>query len=249
MKTFFKLLILLSLCACGAHNQDVKTLSPEGVSQEIQAETDPILIISNKINEGDVLGVREVIENGLDINSYNKEGFTFVMLAIRANQFAVLEYLISAGSDLEMRSLDDKKFTAHEFIKNNEKMPDPIKDVFYSILSKAEFDLEVLSSFLFTSVDSRNHFLLKWVLEKGVDPNYVNAESNSTPLIRMFEVGLENEPEIEELKQVFNVLMAHPEIDPSKEVFGATALFWAETQAFFIPAYQYFVNELKNRGA
>ena len=94
---------------------------------------------------------------------------------------------------------------------------------------------------------------LKWLLEKGADPNNIRKTSSGsdkdTPLIYLFSLrGVEGEA-FTKLTAIFDLFVSHPSIDLNLEVKRSTALEKAQRRADQDPNYRPLVEELVRLGA
>lgn len=245
----FLLLSLLSL-GCGSHSQSIRTLSPDGKKTEIGEEKDPTLRLTNAVNNGDLDTVIEAIESGAKVDTLSKDGLPLLIIAIRAGQFAILEYLVVSGADIGFLTESeefDPSVDAKMYVESLE-LDEKVKAIYLAILNQEPFEAQALNLFLFDAVLFKNPDLMAWLLAKNADPNYVRKDEfgfeKDTPLIFMFSSGFEGD-ELAQLKKVFDVLIAHPDTDPSFDVFGLTAIMMAEMQLGFNPAYQSMVDLMK----
>ncbi len=95
--------------------------------------------------------------------------------------------------------------------------------------------------------------MVRWLLEKGVDPNVVplneSGRPTDSPLIYLFKLkGVEGD-EFINLKKVFDVLVNHPDIDVNLEVGRDKPLKKALSRLKRDPNYQPMVDKLISMGA
>ena len=241
--------ISVFLFGCGKHEQTLRRISPETKVVEV-GEKDPTLKLINAINSGDLNKVKSAISEGADVNTLTDEGLSLLIIAIRAEQYAIVDYLIQQGSD-PLQKTESKDYNppidAFEFV---ETLPfdQQLKEIFVGILNKEEFDGSVLNEKMFQAILFKNNFLVSWLLEKGADPNYVQDRKH-TPLIFLFKQrGIEGS-DLKKLEVVFEILVSHPEIDVNKKVRRDTPLRKAQQRLDANPEYQGMVNKLIELGA
>lgn len=253
MKIIF-LLFLFFLASCGSHSQSLIRRTSQDPAQNVK-ETDQTLILLNAINVGDLDTIRKLSGQGANLDVRNNEGLTLIMISIRAQQFAVVEYLVSQKVNLEMTTDStefDPALTARQYLESL-AMDDEVKGVFRDLIEQNPFDIERLSEFIFSAITFKNVDLLKWLFSKGVDPNFVRLSSSGRPkdtaLIYLFSLrGVEGK-EFEKLKALFDVLVSQDGIDVNLEIKGRTALEKAQRQLKQNPDYQPLVDRLIAMGA
>ena len=98
--------------------------------------------------------VKDAVQKGRDLNIYNNEGLTLVMVAMKARQFAVTEYLVEQKVDLDMQT-DSKdiapSLNARDFLKST-SMEDEVKNIFLGILDQEKFESEKLENFVYSAI-------------------------------------------------------------------------------------------------
>lgn len=255
MKNGFFLIILCLVCSCGKHQQSLSRVEPKQIINDV-GETDETLILINAINSGDLRQVKKSIEGGkVDLTARDNQGLPLLILAIQAQQFAIVEYLIEMGVDPSLTTESDEikpDLDAYSYI-DTAAMDDEIKDILLGILKKESFDLETLAEFVYSAITFKNHFLVDWLLEKGVSPNHIRLSQSGrpkdSPLIYLFSLrGVEGE-DFKMLTKVFEVLMSHPDVDVNMEVKKNTPLEKARARLKSDSAYQPLVDQLIAKGA
>lgn len=249
MKKDFLLILSFFICtACGSHSQElfrIDSISPAKSTEE----KDFTLILINAVNAGDLNKVKEAIEGGGDVNTMSNEGLTLIMIATRSQQFAVLEYLIQSGADVELESQFEPTTKVYDFIGGD----DETVAILSAIINREELNGDLLTSSMYSAIQLMNIDNLTWLLEKGADPNNIRKTSSGsekdTPLIYLFSLrGVEGEA-FTKLKAIFELFVSHPSIDLNIEVKKSTALKKAQTRASQDPAYQPLVDKLISMGA
>ena len=92
-------------CAAGAGNLDVlKLLKERGANIHVQCEMGDNSIMSASIGTGDCNTVRWLIEQGVDVNHCDKEGFTAVLNAAQQGNLDVLKLLKESGADIHVQN-------------------------------------------------------------------------------------------------------------------------------------------------
>ncbi len=254
MKVFFVTLFLCFMVGCGQHSQSLSRVESKRPVQEV-GETDQKLILLNAVNSGDLEVVKDLVDNGVELNIRNNEGLTLIMVAIRAQQFAVMEYLVAQAVDLELQSdSEDYKpdVNAREYAESLGMDPE-LRDIILGILNQESFDIEKLGSFLYSSITFKNIDLLDWLLGKGVDPNLLRLSSSGrpkdSPLIYLFSLRGVEGVELQKLRGLFDLLVSHPDIDVNLKVRRDTPLSKALSRLEDDPAYQPMVDRLLAMGA
>lgn len=253
----FLILFSLSLCfflACGLHDQKLKRLESKEPAK-VAGETNAQLILENAVNSGDLVAIKEAQGLGADLNQRNNEGLPLLMVAIRAEQFAVTEYLVKEKVDLDLLTENptiDPSQDVREYLEGLAMAP-AIKKIFSDIIEQKNLETASLTETLYSSITFKNHFLLKWLFDKGVDPNVVRMSASGrpkdSPLIYLFTLkGVEGE-ELEKLKGIFDVLVSHPSIDVNLKVKRNTPLKKAKSRLKRNPQYQSMVDRLIELGA
>jgi ankyrin repeat protein len=249
MKSVLLILVIFIFGACGSHKQTIERVTPFTKTTE-SGETNPTLKLINAVNSGNLDEVKTAIDEGADLTTLTEEGLTLLIVGIRAEQYAIVDYLIAQGADPTQTTTSEEfesPINAFEFVQA-QPFDQEIKDIFVGILNKEEFDGTVLNEKMFNAILFKNKFLVSWLLEKGADPNYVQDRKH-TPLIFLFKQrGIEGQ-ELDKLEEVFDVLVSHPEIDVNKKVRRDTPLSKAEQRLRSNPEYQGMVNRLIEMGA
>ncbi len=259
MKSLIWILFLLILSSCGSHEQSLTRVSPEKPVVKV-GETDPTLQLVNAVNSGDLVQVKASIEMGASLQVLTEDGLTLLIVALRAEQYAILDYLIQKGANpLQKTSgaVFDPALDSFGFIENILNVNSDVKELFKGILRAEEFDVSILNEKMFDAGNIKNKDLIAWLLARGADPNFV-LKNRETPLIFLFKQrGLSGE-ELERLKQVFNVFLDHPKIDVNIKVGRreTTALEKAmERRDSYGDGssermiYQDMINQLRSKGA
>jgi ankyrin repeat protein len=255
MKLLF-VLLFFNLVSCGFHEQSIRTQQAQEEAKEVGEETDPTIRMVKLINDGDLKGLKGEVEGGGDINARNNEGLTLIMIAMKAQQFAIVEFLAQQGADLDRltESADiDPAQNALEYLTGLGFDPE-VEGIVLSILNKEEFDYQALGDNLFKALLFRNGSLLQWLLDKGADPNHPELSSNgavrNTPLTYIFSFRGQKGEDLPPLRTVFEILVAHQGIDVNFRVRrNRTALFHARRRLEEQPGYQPFVDRLLALGA
>lgn len=252
------LVVLVLTCflfaACGQHQQSLVRVNSKGSIAQA-GETDSKLILINAINSGDLDKVKSALEEVKDVNTYDSEGLTLVMIALKAQQFAVVEYLVLMDADLELKTNSKEiqpSLSAREYLANM-MMDEQTKSVMQALLNKENFEIVQLNDFIYSSINFKNASLLDWLLAKGVSPNTIrkspNGKDKDTPLIFLFSLIGVKDQEFVKLNGVFNLLVDHPDIDVNLKVKGDTALGKALRRLKSDSAYKGMVDRLKSMGA
>jgi uncharacterized protein YcfL len=269
MYSVFIYLILLALTNCGSHQQNLFRIDEKSLIQESK-EKDLELILINAVNAGDLKQIEASINQGIDINIRNNDGLTLIMIAITAQQFAVMELLVNKGVNLELTTQTDRikpDKSALEFLEEL-KLDNKIKTIMKGILTKQEFPITELNNFIFSAISDKNIYLVDWVLKKGVSPNLIRMTSSGkeddSPLIYLFSLkGVKDltekdpatdevkivAPNFQNLKKIFYMLVSHPDIDVNRKVGRDTPLGKAKTRLKQDANYQEFVDKLTSMGA
>lgn len=245
---------LFFLASCGSHDQNLKRSEVKEPIEKIE-EKNPEQILINAVNSGDLEQVKKSLAEGMDVNLRNNGGLTLLMVAIQARQLAVMELLVESGADRELKTENadyDPALDALQFLATLELSED-LNDIYESIIKSQPFELEALQEFLFLSVTAGDKHLMKWLLDKGMDPNTLEYSGSGKPkdsvLISIFRrKGVEGDAFIA-LKEVFDVLVAHPDIDVNLKVRKDTPLSKAKSAEERDPNYSYFVKKLIDLGA
>ncbi len=247
-------LFLCFMVGCGQHSQSLSRVESKRPVQAV-GETDQKLILLNAVNSGDLEAIKGLVEQGVDLNIHNNEGLTLIMVAIRAQQFAVMEYLVAQAVDLEMQTnSEDYKpdVNAREYVASL-GMDSELRDIVMGILNQEAFDIEKLGSFLYSSITFKNIDLLDWLLGKGVDPNLLRLSSSGrpkdSPLIYLFSLRGVEGVELQKLRDLFDLLVSHPDIDVNLKVRRDTPLSKALSRLEDDPAYKPMVDRLIAMGA
>lgn len=254
MRILFLFSLFCLFSACGQHSQELTRVESKQPVKNA-GETDQKLILLNAVNSGDLATVHELAEDGADLNIRNNEGLTLIMIAIRAQQFAVVEYLVAEEVDLEMVTESEDynpDVNARQFVESL-SMDLEVKGIVSGILNQEPFDTESLGSFMYSAITFKNVDLLRWLLDKGVDPNFIRHSSSGrpkdSPLIYLFSLrGVEGD-EFQKLTEIFDLLVSHPDIDVNLKVRRSTPLRKAKRRLQSDPAYQPLVDTLINLGA
>lgn len=92
MKSYFiHTILFLTLIHTPAYSKD----KDEIITNEIKSQ-DKILF--EACLKGDIVKVKELIENGMDLNAKDKEGNTIMMIANKYNKKRIIEYLKSISN-------------------------------------------------------------------------------------------------------------------------------------------------------
>lgn len=262
-------LISLLLVACGSHQQSL--LRKDERSPAIKTEeNNPLQILINAVNNGNLQQVKDSVANDVNINIRNNEGLTLIMIATRAQQFAVMEFLVENNVDLNLTTESDRikpDKSALEYLEELD-LADNVKKIMKGILHKQKFAVSELNHFIYSSIESKNVYLADWILKKGVNPNYVrksgSGRDKDSPLIYLFslkgvkdlvavnpETGEQEvvAPNFQNLKKIFYLLVKHPDINVNLKVKKNTALKKAKRRLKKDPNYQEMVNKLISMGA
>lgn len=70
------------------------------------------------ISNGDLMKVKELVENGVDINKRDERGVTPLMFAIMFNQPQIVAYLIGKGSDY--RAIDSNGLSVYQYAEKSQ---------------------------------------------------------------------------------------------------------------------------------
>jgi|GEM_PF-2459261 len=240
--SFVLILISLSVVHCGYHTQESEVTVPTAkvISGE---ETDPRLLLINAVENGDVAAVEKLLEEGGDASAKNSEGMTLLMMAVRAQRFAVTETLVNYGADPEnaevVNSAETK--TAYDYISGIEST----QNIFYALLRGEEVQPEDTNLPLFEQIDQKKHDEVVWLFQKGANPNFVK-DDKFTPLIFLLSRPGIKGKEFAKLYKVFNVIMAQERLNPHIAVKGDLALTRARTRAGTNSQYDVMVVALQS---
>ncbi|MCB0355738.1 MAG: ankyrin repeat domain-containing protein [Bdellovibrionales bacterium] len=195
-KIFFIQLLILSILSC-RHEQSVYNSKDHQRDKESKIE-DPNVLIFKAIAEGDVTSVEKYLKQGIDINIKGEAGQTLVIAAVKGNKYHLIDFLMQKGADPEIKDDYGKSAIDYATELNNE--------VVLKVLNKEELSPEVLGMLLMErAVNELKVDLVKWLLEKGADPNFTIGRNNSlTKLISRGRVNVEVQVEIA------NLLVQHP---------------------------------------
>jgi hypothetical protein len=254
MRLVLWLLIGLLIAGCGRHSQ---TLIRRGVQESVLevGETDQALQMINAVNAGALEQVRELVAAGADLNGRSNEGLTLIMIAIRAQQFAVIEFLVTAGADLELKTSHsdiDPSLNARKYVTLL-AMGQEVETIVMGILDQEPFAVETLNDFVYTAITFQNIGLLDWLLQKGVSPNVIRTSESGrpkdSPLIYLFSLRGVDDEDLPSIQAIFDLLVSHPEIDVNLKVRRDTPLSKAQRALSRNPGYQAMVDQLKAMGA
>ena len=91
-----------------------------GQASAANTKTEELLEIAGKAGPEEV---RQLIQDGADVNAKNKDGWTPLMIAVGNNPNPeVLKALLEAGADAKTKNNKDK--TALDYARENEKLKD-----------------------------------------------------------------------------------------------------------------------------
>lgn len=248
------LVTLFLVSACGKHEQSLERVIPKSSIADT-SETNQKLILINAINSGDLDKVKSSLTQVGDINAYSNEGLTLIMVALQAQQFAVVEYLVNQGADLSLKTMSTKinpDQSAAEFFSEL-PMDGEIKAALMAILNKENFEIAKLNEFIFSSITFKNVSLIEWLLSKGADPNTIrksgSGKEKDSPLIYLFSLrGVKGE-EFVKLNKIFQLLVSQPAINVNLKVKGDTPLSKALKRLEDDGQYKPLVDKLKSMGA
>ncbi len=253
MKIIGYISFLCFMANCGQHSQSLsRTESTTPASQAGEKNLELKLI--NAVNVGDLQSVVELADQGLNLNIRNNEGLTLIMVAIRAQQFAVIEYLVSKKVDLSLPTQQrNPELDARQFVDQEMQVSVELKEILHRLLNAEPFAAEALGEFVYSGITFKNVDLLRWLLAKGVDPNFVRLSSSGrpqeSPLIYLFSLrGVEGD-EFEKLSEIFILLVSHPAIDVNLKVRRDTPLSKAKKRLKDESKYQFMVDQLVSMGA
>ncbi len=264
-KTVLAFLLMVTV-GCGQHSQSLTRASASDPSKEA-GETDIKLQTFNAAENGQLEELRALLEEGADINIRNNEGLTLVMAVIRAEQFAILEYLIEENIDLELLTENeeyDPSIDAREYVERK-VAGDTAKNIIFRILNQEELNTNDLNKSWYGAVDDFNFGIFRWLLEKGADPNHKvmtgqSGKVKTTPLMYLFskrgvidvidEESKTKRLDFTNLKKMFDLLTSIDELDLN--VFDRrkkTALDKAIGREEANPNYTPLVTKLRSLGA
>lgn len=252
-KRIVSLVVMFLIVGCGSHEQELFSVRPQSKVTDTE-EKDIKLILINAVGVGDLKKVKEVVNSNADnVNIRDNDGLTLLMIATRAQQFAVMEFLVERGAKVELLTDSDRikpDKSVFDFISGNEQT----KAILNAILKKEVFDKEQLSVSMFDAIKEFNFGIFKWLVsDKGCDPNYVYKTSSGkpkySPLIYLFSLrGVEGEF-FTILSKMFEVLVSHEGIDVNLKVGRHTPLSKLEKVHGDEGSYRPFVGKLKALGA
>lgn len=218
--------------ACGSHRQQSYN-SDAAFQKRDTSETDPRILVFEAIAQGDLAEVKRLIEEeDVPLDHTEASGKTLLIVSVEGLKYAIVEYLMQAGADISFTDPDGK--TAIDYAGGDEIMT--------RLLRGEEIPVENLNNLMLSlAIEGRKPELLKFLLAKGADPNYV--ANRKSPLIAVAYQRVDDSlmPVLVELTQI---LLAHPDIDVNLKVGRATALAVARQRG-----YQPLINLLLAAGA
>ncbi len=254
MKILWMIFLLCFAIGCGRHEQ---TLNRIGAKEDVKAagETDKTLVLINAVNSGDLQAVQDAVRDGASLDVRNNEGLTLIMVAIRAEQFAIIEYLVGQGVSLDMTTQSEAfnpDLDARQFLAS-QNLDEELKSILSDLLNKEAFDVEKLGAFMYSAITFKNVDLVRWLLGKGVSPNFIRKTSSGrdkdSPLIYLFTLkGVEGES-FTKLQEIFQLFVSQPGVDVTQKVGRNTVLKKAESRLRQDPKYQGMVDTLIAMGA
>lgn len=257
MKKISILLSCLLLGACGSHEQSVSYFAPE---QEIvvAGETDPTLRLINAVNAGDIDEARSAVDDGANLATLTNDGLPLLLVAVIAEQYAMIDFLIASKIDVDLVSEHEEKakgLTVSEYLdsEETENMDEAAKQVITILLDEESGGVvpdDLLQKIVFDAVESRNVDLVQWILTKGLDPNVTKGRNS----LLMFVFKRAENPDsdgFEKVKELFEIMVATAGIDINLKLKRHTALSKAKTLVTRKkkPHYQHFVDRLLALGA
>lgn len=207
MKLFILIfMISLGLISC-KHEQQVTTTQP--VLKDTQDDR-PETKIREAISRGELDTVKALIAQGVDVNLTNETGETLLMLAIKGQKYAIVDFLLSQSVDLTLKDQEEK--TAMDYAL--------VDEIMVKLINGEALDLEFLSDYLISvAIKDQNVSLVGWILSKGVDPNrrYKGKDNGKFPLYEVANLKVDpTDPEAQSpLVLMAQILLAHPDIDLS----------------------------------
>lgn len=210
-------LILLSLFCihCGSHKQSL--YNSDAIQEKRDtAETDPYKLIFEKISAGDVEEVRLLIqEQGVEVEFRDAEGRTLLMNAVSGLKYAVVQYLLTQGADIEATDKDGKSVIEYA-----------ADDVMKALLRGEEIPKDQLNNLMMDiAIKDLNAALLLFLLNQGADPNFVKGRLSPLMALAYRATADSDMPKLLELVEI---LLAQPDIDVGFVSGGHTASTLAE---------------------
>ncbi len=134
--------------------------------------------ISKAINKNDIKTVKELVEKGIDLETYNKYGVTLLMTAVGIQNKEIVLYLLSKGAKVNGRSKDNNSTPLLEAAQNGN----------YEIAKILIDNGADIHKFVTTvnpihdAARNGNTKVVQLLLNKGVDVN-IKDKKGFTPLI------------------------------------------------------------------
>ena len=201
-------LFFLFYVGCGSHEQSLQRFRVEQKTTKV-AGGGPI----EAVEQGDWARLKKYIEEGLDIDAKTENGVTLLMLAVKNKQFPIIEYLVQAKADLEIKveKGDESGKVAKDFVGGE----DEVVQILSSLLSQGNLESSWLNKPMFEAIKRRNVFNLKWLLEKGADVNFQLTRKKLTPLIGLFTLikGVKEDDAFEKVLNLFDSLVSFEGLD------------------------------------
>lgn len=217
MRLVFTIIISLLSLHCGEHRQSL--YNSDAIREDRNtAESDPNKRIFDKIASGDLLEIKNLINNeGVSIEHKDAEGRSLLINAVLGLKYAVVQYLLSEGADIE--ATDEEGKTALDYASD-----DVMKQLIRGeVIAASELNALMID----IALKDLNVDLLIFLLERGADPNYNTGRL--TPLIFLANRSTPEE-EMPQLLQLVEILIAHPQIDIHLKVGRYTAISLAEAK-------------------
>ena len=166
--------------ASGWQTASLKT-QPERLHTNIdQRDKDGATALIRAAEKGELKTVRDLLENGADINAADKNGWTALMKAVKARSHEAVDILLAAGADPNIE--DSQAFTAlHAAAKNNDTR------MIYILTVKGHADINKVSNPtaytpLHTSVFEKQTDAVDMLIRGGADPHQTDDQGR-TPLV------------------------------------------------------------------
>lgn len=217
MRFLVVLLVSVFCLHCGKHKQSL--YNSDAIREDRNtAETDPNKLIFDKIASGDLVQVKSLIDDaGVDVEHKDTEGRTLLMNAVLGLKYAVVQYLLTKGADVEATDAEGQSVLDYAS-----------DDVMKQLLRGEPIATEELNNLMMNiALKDLNSDLLAFLLEQGADPNHNTGRL--TPLIFLANRSTPEE-EMPKLLVLVEILISHPDIDINLRVGRYTAISLAEAK-------------------
>jgi hypothetical protein len=155
-------IVILSILGCSSREDGYEPekvyvhVEPKKTEKQIKKE------IFNAIKDQDIKSIENIISEGYELNIYNKEGYTPLMLSVELNNAVIVEMLLNGGAKIFMPQKNNPSANALVIVNDSQE----------NIKRKLQNNVDKLSKKIFKLLEGK-----KWgKLHEYIVANYVPPE-------------------------------------------------------------------------